>query len=95
MAVLPMCRVSIYGLKSQRKGVLELLQRRGAVEVIGQPTDQEMLSTMDTQTAQNLFLSTQATAKRALEILDVHCPIKKVTACHVGRKKAHFSGSLQ
>lgn len=77
MAVLPMCRVSIYGLKFQRKGVLELLQRRGAVEVIGQPPDEEMLSTMDTQAAQNLFLSTQATAKRALEILDIYCPVKK------------------
>ena len=65
MAVLPMRRISIYGLKSQRKGVLELLQRRGAVEVIGQPPDEDKLSTMDTQAARNQFLSTQSTAKRA------------------------------
>lgn len=77
MAVLPMRRISIYGLKSQRKGVLELLQRRGAVEVIQEPMKEEALSTMDTQAARNQFTVTQATAKRALEILDVHCPVKK------------------
>ena len=37
MAVLPMRRISLYGLKSQRKEVLELLQRRGVVEVICRP----------------------------------------------------------
>lgn len=77
MAVLPMRRISIYGLKSQRKGVLELLQRRGAVEVIQEPMKEEALSTMDTQAARNQFTVTQTTAKRALEILDVHCPVKK------------------
>ena len=77
MAVLPMRRISIYGLKSQRKGVLELLQRRGAVEVIQEPMKEEALSTMDTQAARNQFAATQATAKRALEILDIHCPVKK------------------
>lgn len=77
MAVLPMRRISIYGLKSQRKGVLELLQRRGAVEVIQEPMKEEALSAMDTQAARNQFAATQTTAKRALEILDIHCPVKK------------------
>ena len=77
MAVLPMRRISIYGLKSQRKGVLELLQRRGAVEIIQETLKDEALSTMDTQAARNQFTTTQSTAKRALEILDVHCPVKK------------------
>ena len=34
MAVLTMRRISVYGLKNQRKGVLEFIQRRGVVEVI-------------------------------------------------------------
>ena len=33
MAVLAMKRISIYALKSNRKKILELLQRRGAVEI--------------------------------------------------------------
>lgn len=77
MAVLPMRRISIYGLKSQRKGVLELLQRRGAVEIIQQQPDSDALSLMDTGAAQSQFAATQATARQALEILDVHCPVKK------------------
>ena len=49
MAVLPMRRISLYGLKSQRKEVLELLQRRGVVEVICRPQKEEAFSCADTR----------------------------------------------
>lgn len=33
MAVMPMKRISIYALKNRRKQILELIQRRGVVEI--------------------------------------------------------------
>lgn len=87
MAVLPMRRISLYGLKSQRKEVLELLQRRGVVEVICRPQKEEAFSCADTREDREQFAAFQGQAKRALEILDTHCPAKKsLFASLEGRK---------
>ena len=87
MAVLPMRRISLYGLKSQRKEVLELLQRRGVVEVICRPQKEEAFSCADTREDREQFAALQGQAKRALEILDAHCPAKKsLFASLEGRK---------
>ena len=77
MAVLTMRRISVYGLKTQWKGVLELIQRRGVVEVIQEPPDSRFTADMDTKSDQNQFAAAQKVAQQALEILDKHCPVKK------------------
>jgi len=40
MAVMPMKRISIYALKNRRKQILELIQRRGVVEIDDRKADE-------------------------------------------------------
>ena len=77
MAVLAMRRISIYGMKAQRKDVLDMLQRRGVVEIIQQPPDGRFSEELDTRTDIDRFQADQRAAEQALEILDVYCPAKK------------------
>ena len=55
MAVLPMQHIRIYALKQNRKAILELLQRRGAVQITDSKTDSPVFEKMDTATAQHTF----------------------------------------
>ena len=43
MAVMPMKRISIYALKNRRKQILELIQRRGVVEIDDRKADETVL----------------------------------------------------
>ena len=55
MAVLAMKRISIYALKSNRKKILELLQRRGAVEIDSPKEADDVFSKTDTASARLTF----------------------------------------
>ena len=46
MAVMPMKRISIYALKNRRKQILELIQRRGVVEIDDRKADETVFAKM-------------------------------------------------
>ena len=76
MAVLQMQRVVICALKRDRKRILEMLQRRGVIE-INEMAEDSVFHKTDTSTAKSLFEKNIAYAKEALEILDSYDPVKK------------------
>ena len=79
MAVLPMKRVMILGLKKDRKAILESLQRLQAVEFEKDTTlsaDDPVFSYKDTSDAKALFDKNGAIAASALEILNTYSPEK-------------------
>jgi V/A-type H+/Na+-transporting ATPase subunit I len=69
MAVLPMKKISIYGLKKNRKQILELIQRRGAIEITTQKAD-DAFERMDTTSAKLRFESSIRSLQFSLETLD-------------------------
>ncbi len=77
MAVLQMKRVNICALKKDRKPVLELLQRRGAVEVDSVLPEDSVFSRTDTSANRSIFQKNISAASSALEILDQYAPEKK------------------
>lgn len=77
MAVLPMQRISIYALKKNRKAILELMQRRGVVEVSKTDLQDTIFHKMDTSSAQSLFAKNKTASSQALEVLDHYAPEKK------------------
>lgn len=74
MAILPMRRVTIYGLKSDRKAILEALQRRGVVEITDADIKDYPVQKTDTAASQAVFQKGMATAENALEILGGYVP---------------------
>lgn len=72
-----MKRVYIFGLKSCRKKILELLQRRQAIEVIDAPDDQLKLTHQDTTQQISMFDRNISLAQSALSLLDEYAPVKK------------------
>ena len=78
MAVLQMRKLRIYGLKRNRKQILEMLQRSGAVEVSDIPMEKEetVFLTADVSASQSLFEKERKEAEEALEILSRYVPDK-------------------
>ncbi|HCC35521.1 MAG TPA: hypothetical protein DEQ02_07790, partial [Ruminococcaceae bacterium] len=82
-----MSKVTIVGHKSSRKGVLETLQRRGAME-IETASLPEGYSLPDTSGQIQFFDSSAAEGRQALEILNGVAPIKQsVLASFKGRRE--------
>ena len=77
MAVMPMKRISIYALKNRRKQILELIQRRGVVEIDDRKVDETVFARMDTVPAKARFENNAASLQAALEALDKLEPPKK------------------
>lgn len=77
MAVLEMQRISIYALKSSRKKILELLQRRGAVEINTPKKAEELFSKTDTASARAAFEKNAELITSAAALLDSKAPPKK------------------
>lgn len=77
MAVLAMKRVSIYALKSSRKKILELLQRRGVVEISTPETAEELFDKLDTVSARSTFEKNVQLLTGAVAVLDRYAPPKK------------------
>ena len=74
MAVMPMQRISIYALKNRRKQILELIQRRGAVEIEAGEADETVFRQTDTAPARARFENNTASLYAALEALDKLAP---------------------
>ncbi len=71
MAVLPMKKISIYGLKTNRKQILELIQRRGAIEVRCEKADEDgIFAKTDTKQAKQQFESSIKSLQTAVDTLD-------------------------
>ena len=77
MAVLQMQRISICGLKKDRKAILEKLQSLGVMEMNQVAEDEQGFEKMDTLNARISFEKKARTAEQALAVLDVYAPQKK------------------
>lgn len=77
MAVLQMRKICICGLKKERKPILELIQRRGVIEISEGTGDTSVFTKTDTSVARAGFERNAATAESALEILQQYAPEEK------------------
>ncbi len=77
MAKLEMKRISVYALKNSRKNILELLQRRGVVEIDTPKQAAELFSKTDTDAARQTFEKNAQLLLGAISILDENAPPKK------------------
>lgn len=77
MAMLQMQRISIYALKRDRKPLLELLQRRGVVEVNDGMQEDQVFRRTDMSYAKSSFEKTVHVCRDAVGILDQHAPVKQ------------------
>lgn len=94
MAVLPMKKINIYGLKNNRKKVLEYVQRRGVVEVTDLKLDKGgIFAKSDTQPAKATFENSIKTLNAAVGILDgIVKPEKDMLKMLKGRDAITLSG---
>ena len=77
MAVMPMQRINADALKSRRKPILELIQRRGVVEIHAEKAEDAVFRQTDTAPAKARFENNTSTLQAALEALDKLEPEKK------------------
>ncbi len=74
MAVVPMKRVLIAAMRRDRKPILELLQRTGALEIHSSVAEDDVFSHQDTSGARATFESNAKLAADASAILDSYVP---------------------
>lgn len=77
MAVLEMKRIDIYALKANRKKILELLQRRGVLEINSPEESLELFSKTDTGSARLTFEKNVQLLQNAVSVLDASVPPSK------------------
>ena len=77
MAVVPMKKVLILGLKKERKHILEFLQRQEVLEITDEVAEDDLLKKMDVSASQAVFLRNAGQAEQALLVLDKYVPEKK------------------
>lgn len=88
MAVLPMEKVHLVALKRDRKTLLELLQRRGVVEVEDIPVDEGVFRKKDTAATKQLLEKNAETARQAVSILRRYADIKAPSLAFLRGRKA-------
>ncbi|MBC8534439.1 V-type ATP synthase subunit I [Yeguia hominis] len=76
MAVLQMQHIAICALKKDRKAILELLQRRGVVEISDDLAEDDVFHKADVSASQTIFTKNALTADYALEVLQEYAPEK-------------------
>lgn len=74
MAVLPMQRMELCALKINRKKILEMLQRRGVVEVHDDPQDDDVFRKTDTASARAVLEKGITASRESLKILNRYAP---------------------
>lgn len=77
MAVMPMAKVSIYGMRSERKKILEALQRMGVVDVSDVDGEKVLLEKQDTASSVARFNKARTDAEKALAVIGAYSPEKK------------------
>lgn len=85
MAVMAMNRIRLCGMKHDRKQVLELLQRRGTVEISDAAMQDEVFYIEDKTASVAVFEKNMNTAKAALDLLAKYAPAKEGIAFLHGR----------
>jgi V/A-type H+-transporting ATPase subunit I len=76
MAMLQMQRISICALKRDRKPLLELLQRRGVVEINDEMPEDNVFHKIDMSHAKSSFEKNIQACREAIAILEHHAPEK-------------------
>ncbi len=94
MAVLQMQRISICGLKKDRKAILEKIQALGVMEMNQIAEDEEGFEKMDTVNARQTFEKRAQAADQALAVLDAYVPAKKSLLSSLEGKKLVSSGEI-
>ena len=77
MAVLPMKKALICGLKKNRKRTLEYLQRQGVLEVSTEVEEDQIFHKMNVLPSKAVFERNGAEAEQALQVLKSYVPEKK------------------
>lgn len=77
MAVLQMRKINICAMKENRKKILELLQKRGCLELIESESEDTVFARTNTAAQISIFERNTALAENALEILDMYSAEKK------------------
>lgn len=88
MAVLQMQRINIYALKKDRKPILEMLQRRGVVEIKDISKEDKVFHKTDTSNAKSIFEKNISTARDAVELLNRYAPEKKSMLSSLNGRKS-------
>ena len=76
MAIMPMKRILICGMKKDRKEVLEFLQRAGVVEITTPAADDEIFNSTDMTSSSVQFSRSSDICDDALKVLDEYAPAK-------------------
>lgn len=76
MAIMQMQRIQICALKKDRKKILELLQRRGIVEIDERIEPDALVTKTDTSQTSAVFAKNAAAAAEALRVLQEYAPEK-------------------
>lgn len=77
MAVLNMCKINICAMKENRKKILELLQKKGCLELQEEIQEDSVFGRMNTATQISIFERNASLAENALEIMDMYFPEDK------------------
>jgi V/A-type H+-transporting ATPase subunit I len=77
MAMLQMQRIFIYALNKDRKPLLEMLQRRGVVEISDEIPEDNVFQKTDTSYAKSDIEKNINTCRDAITILDHYVPVNK------------------
>lgn len=88
MAMLQMQRIFIYALKKDRKPILEMLQRRGVIEVSDVIPEDNVFHKMDVSHPKASFEKNISAAREAVEILNHYVPEKKGMLSSLNGRKA-------
>ena len=92
MAVLPMKKALLCGLKKDRKRTLEYLQRQGVLEVSEEIREDAVFQRMDVLSSKAVFERNAAEAEQALEVLKSYAPEEKgLLDSFSGRKEMTLS----
>ena len=94
MAVLQMQRISICGLKKDRKAILEKIQTLGVMEMSQIAEEEEGFKKMDTVNARQTFEKRAQAADQALAVLDAYVPVKKSLLSSLEGKKLVSSDEI-
>lgn len=87
MAVLQMQKIHICALKSNRKQILEELQRKGTVQVENTGEEDDVFKRMDTASVRVSYEKRAQSAEAALRVLDQYAPEKKGMLASLEGKK--------
>ena len=77
MAVLQMRKINICAMKENRKKILELLQRKGCLEVHEELSEDSVFGKMNTATQISLYERNASLAENALNIIEMYAPEDK------------------